>query len=60
LAYQLIFTSFFSGGNRKDLKVGFQGRTLINDFDVTIHFVQEQIKANESSQQRLVSLPKGM
>jgi hypothetical protein len=47
------------GGNREDLKVGFRGRTLINDFDVTVNFVQEQLMANDSNQQRFGITAKG-
>jgi hypothetical protein len=45
--------------NNSDLKVGLRGRTLINDFDVTVHFVEENILANEIVQRRLGITTKG-
>ncbi len=46
-------------GDSKDLKVGLRGRTLIKDFDVTVHFVQEQIISEEPGQQRFGVTAKG-
>ncbi len=46
-------------GSNKDLKIGLRGRTLINDFDVTIHFVQEQVLKEEPGQQRFGITAKG-
>jgi hypothetical protein len=45
--------------NSNNLKVGLRGRTLINDFDVMIHFVQENIIANEPALQRFGITTKG-
>jgi hypothetical protein len=45
--------------NNGDLKIGLRGRTLINDFDVTVHFVEESILANEIVQRRLGITTKG-
>jgi len=46
-------------GNSRDLKIGVRGRTLIKDFDVTINFVQEQVKTEEPGQQRFGVTAKG-
>jgi len=46
-------------GNSRDLKIGVRGRTLIKDFDVTINFVQEQVKTEEPGQQRFSVTAKG-
>jgi len=45
--------------NSNDLKVGLRGRTLINDFDVTIHFIQENLIKDEPTMQRLGITAKG-
>jgi len=48
-----------SPGSLPDTKIGLRGRTLINDFDVTIHFVQEQVLAEKPGQQRFGITAKG-
>ncbi len=48
-----------SPGSLEDSKIGLRGRTLINDFDVTVHFVQEQVLAAEPGQQRFGITAKG-
>jgi len=45
--------------NSNNLKVGLRGRTLIDDFDVTIHFVQENVITNEPANQRFGITVKG-
>lgn len=45
--------------NSNNLKVGLRGRTLINDFDVTIHFVQENVITDEPAKQRFGITAKG-
>lgn len=45
--------------NSNDLKMGIRGRTLINDFDVTVHFIQEQFTSTKEGQQRLGLTAKG-
>jgi len=52
----LVASSF---DNNSDLKIGFRGRTLINDFDVTVHFVEENILANEIVQRQFGITTKG-
>lgn len=46
-------------GYDEDVKVGIRGRTLIKDFDVTIHFVQEQALREEPGEQRFGMTAKG-
>lgn len=48
-----------SPGSLENTKVGLRGRTLINDFDITAHFVQEQVIAAEPGQQRFGITAKG-
>ena len=45
--------------NHHDLKVGIRGRTLINDFDFTLSFVQEKVKTGGESQKRFGITAKG-
>ncbi len=45
--------------NNNNLKVGLRGRTLINDFDVTIHFIQENVITDEPAKQRFGITTKG-
>jgi hypothetical protein len=45
--------------NSRDLKVGVRGRTLINGFDVTVNFVQEQLNMGEGGQRRFGITTKG-
>ncbi len=48
-----------SPGTLQDASIGLRGRTLINDFDVTIHFVQEEVMAEKPGQQRFGITAKG-
>ena len=48
-----------SPGTLQDASIGLRGRTLINDFDVTIHFVQEGVMAEKPDQQRFGITAKG-
>lgn len=48
-----------SQGSLQDTKLGLRGRTLLNDFDITIHFVQEKLIAAEPGQQRFGITAKG-
>jgi hypothetical protein len=48
-----------SPGTLQDSRIGLGGKTLINDFDVTLHFVQEKVMAAEAGQQRFGITAKG-
>ncbi len=45
--------------NWEDFKIGIRGRTLVNDFDVAVHFIQEQIKNKGKGTQRFGITAKG-
>ena len=46
-------------GNTRDWKAGLRGRTLIKDFDITVHYILEQISPGEVDDYRLGITAKG-
>ena len=46
-------------GNFDNLKIGLRGRTLINDFDVTVHYIQENEMQGKPERQQFGITAKG-